>query len=374
MIAAGCGGDNTGQTSSHGRTSIGQALDDNAVIQAVERHDIVSNQSGASVQDPDLQNAWGLAFNPRGIAWVSANGTGISEVFKADGSKAIPSVTIPTPAGGTPPSAPTGQVFNSDTSKFKGDVFIFVTEDGTISGWQGGTSAVLRADNSAAEAVYKGVTIVNGNDGRPRLYAANFHEGAVEVYDDGYNRIDASRKFRDDDLPNGFAPFNVQEILGHVAVTYAKQDDDKHDDVKGAGNGFVDLYDTDGTLMSRLISNGELNSPWGLAVAPDGFGSLAGSLLVGNFGDGRINAYSFSASPRQGVHATHQGVLGDANGNAIVIDGLWALRFGVDAGGFESTGLYFTAGPNDEADGIFGELVAVAAQGQPTPPSSARTW
>jgi uncharacterized protein (TIGR03118 family) len=368
LIAASCGGTDDRRAS---QASVGQALGGSTVVQAVAQHNIVSDLSGAAVQDADLKNAWGLAFNPKGIAWVNANGSGIAEVLKADGSKAIPSVTIPPPAGGTPPSAPTGMVFNADTSKFKGDVFIMVTEDGTIAGWQPGQGAVLRADNSTANAVYKGATIASGADGKPRLYAANFRQGTVEVYDDGYNRITTKGGFADANIPAGFAPFNVQEINGSVVATYAKQDDAKHDDVKGPGNGFVDQYDADGTLMTRLISGGALNSPWGLAEAPAGFGSLGGSVLVGNFGDGRINVYSFTTTPHEGVHLAQQGVLGDANGNPVVIDGLWALRFGVDAGGFSSTTLYFTAGPNGEADGVFGELVAVTTP--PPPPSDGGT-
>jgi uncharacterized protein (TIGR03118 family) len=337
VIAAGCGADKGSTT--QGRST--QALDGDTIVQVVTRTDIVSDLPGAKVQDVDLMNAWGLAFNPKGIAWVSTNGAGLASVFHADGTAAIPAVTIPTPAGGTPPSAPTGAVFNANTSAFKGDVFIFVTEDGTISGWQGGTSAVLRADNSTANAVYKGATIATDSRGNTRLYAANFREGTVEVYDDSYKRINPKGDFRDDNVPAGFAPFNVQEFGGFVYVTFAKQDAARHDDVKGAGNGFVDIFDPDGTLATRLIAGGALNSPWGLAVAPHGFGDIGGRLLVGNFGDGKINVYDLTISAH-GMSSSREGELGGADGKPLVIDGLWALRFGVDAGGFSSSTLYFT--------------------------------
>ncbi len=368
LVTSGCGGSDATQAPEDPSTTTisaeslskdgdGHEKKTTKIVQVVERTDIVSNLPGAEAQDPDLQNAWGLAFNPAGVAWVSANETGLSGVYDSAGHNVIPSVTIPPPLGGTPPSHPTGQVFNGDPSAFMGDRFIFVTEDGTISGWQGGASAVLRVDNSASTAVYKGVTIAM-HRGRPRLYAANFHAGTVEVYDDTYAPVNTHHKFRDDAIPCDFAPFNVQEIEGLLFVTYAKQDADKHDDVKGPGNGFVDVFDPGGRLVSRLIAHDGLNSPWGLARAPKGFGHLAHHLLVGNFGDGVINVYDLELS-RWEAHAEHDGVLGLDKRNPLVIDGLWALRFGVDAGGFSSTDLYFTAGPNGEADGVFGELEAV---------------
>jgi uncharacterized protein (TIGR03118 family) len=328
----------------------------------VEREDIVSNLAGAKAQDPDLQNAWGLAFSARGTAWVSANGTGLSPVYDDSGKHVIPNVTIPVAAGETPPSAPTGQVFNGNAGSFNGDNFIFVTEGGTISAWQPSdvSNAVLRVDNSGSGAIYKGVTIAAHASG-DRLYAADFHGGAIEVYDATYERVDsAAGAFQDPQIPEGFAPFNVKAINGSLFVTYAKQDQDKEDDVKGAGLGYVDVFDLDGTLMSRLVSGGDLNAPWGLAVAPKGYGSLGGRLLVGNFGDGKINVYKFDLSS---AAAVSEGVLGDEDGNAIVVDGLWALEFGNGAGDFSTTDLYFTAGPNDEADGVFGEL---DAKGQTT--------
>jgi uncharacterized protein (TIGR03118 family) len=327
------------------------------VVQVVERTDIVSNQPGAKAQDADLKNAWGLAFNPLGVAWVSANGSGLSEVYDANGNHVIPPVTIPPPNNGTPPSAPTGQVFNARGTGFLGDHFIFVTEDGTISGWQSGTSAVLRVDHSADGAVYKGVTLATLWNGKQRLYAANFHDGTVDVYDEDYNPVHRPHAFRDSKLPDGFAPFNVKQIEGLIFVTYAKQNPAKHDDVKGPGNGFVNVFDVHGHLLSRLLKHGALNSPWGLALAPKGFGHLANRLLVGNFGDGMINVYELELESWR-LEAEHEGVLGTDKHHPIIVDGLWAIEFGVDARGFSSTDLYFTAGPNGEADGVFGELEA----------------
>jgi uncharacterized protein (TIGR03118 family) len=366
LVAAGCGGNDASEpsaTPTETTASVearldghGDRGDDVRIVQVVERKDIVSDLSGAEQQDQDLHNAWGLAFAPRGAASVSANGSGLAEIYDDEGNHLLPPVTIPPPRGGMPPSTPTGQVFNSNASSFSGDHFIFVTEDGTISGWRSGVNATLRVDNSEDEAVYKGVTIATTWKGRQRLYAANFHAGTIDVFDDQYHPVH-TRGFRDWRIPSGFAPFNVQEIRGLLFVTYAMQDDKKHDDVKGPGNGFVSVFDAEGHLISHLVSRGVLNSPWGLALAPEGFGHIANHLLVGNFGDGKIHVFDL-AFEHWSLEAHLDGALGTDRHHPVVIDGLWALRFGVDAGGFSSTDLYFTAGPNDEANGIFGELDA----------------
>jgi uncharacterized protein (TIGR03118 family) len=275
-------------------------------------------------------------------------------------------VTIPPPQGGMPPSAPTGQVFNQFASNaFNGDLFIFGTEDGTIAGWQmsdGGT-AVLRKDNSGSDAIYKGITIAQPltRGGPARLYAANFHAGTVDVFDDTYAPITTSGAFHDPNLPAGFAPFNVLGVGPVVLVTYAKQDADAKDDVKAPGNGFVDVYSADGTFLQRLISGGQLNSPWGLVLAPDSTGQASVDLIVGNFGDGMINVYALSLQGSR-VNAQFKGALADASGKPLVIDGLWALAFGTGAGGFETDAIYFTAGPNDEDNGLFGSLKFAGTQ------------
>jgi uncharacterized protein (TIGR03118 family) len=379
IAAAACGspeksGQSSAATSSNGSTSCPQ------IAQLVSTTNLVSDQAGVALnQDPDLINAWGLSFAPSGHAWVSDNGTGKASVFGAQGELEL-TVTIPAPPASCTSSspaavsAPTGNVFNPNANAFSGDQFIFVTEDGTIAGWQSGfgTTARLRVDNSMNNAIYKGVTIarrveteilVNGQDVDPdrdrsatRLYAANFHAGSIDVFNRRYEPVQVPGGFMDSSLPTGYAPFNVQAVDAGIIVTYALQDADKKDDVKGAGNGFVDLFDARGFLVQRLISNGALNSPWGIAFAPSDFGALGGRLLVGNFGDGMINVYSVDLTQGQQIPVQFVGALGTSSGTPLVIDGLWALRFGPGAGGFGTNQLFFTAGPDDEMHGLFGRI------------------
>jgi uncharacterized protein (TIGR03118 family) len=331
----------------------------------VVQENIVADEAGkAAATDPHLKNAWGLAFNPAGPAWVSAAENGTSQVYDDTGKRLL-EVTIPPPAGGQPPSNPTGQVFNrSASSAFMGDLFIFVTEGGTVAGWQPSNAgnAVTRADNSAGGAIYKGVTIAAPLTalGRTQLYAANFHAGTIDVFDDHYAPVTTVGDFRDPDMPAGFAPFNVYGIGPLLLVTYAKQDENAEDDVKGAGNGFVDVFSAEGFFLQRLISGGQLNSPWGLVFAPDNDHASI-DLAVGNFGDGMINIYNLSVKGMR-VDARWEGALGDASGKPLVIDGLWALVFGPGAGGFEADEIYFTAGPNDEENGLFGSLAFTGAR------------
>jgi uncharacterized protein (TIGR03118 family) len=249
-------------------------------------------------------------------------------------------------------------VFNGNASAFHGDLFIFVTEDGTIAGWQpsAGGTATLRVDNSPSGAVYKGVTIATDASGAPRLYATNFHAGTIDAYDGSYAPLNLPGHFTDPGLPSGFAPFNVQMINNNLIVTYAKQNAMQHDDVAGAGNGYVDLFDVNGVFMTRLVSNGPLNSPWGVALAPSNFASAPNRLLIGNFGDGVVNVFNYSASNPTSATATFEGSLRNSAGVPMVIDGLWALQFGPDAGSFASNVLYFTAGPQMEMHGVFGSL------------------
>ena len=329
-------------------------------LRAVDRTDIVSDQADAVTTDPLLVNAWGLAFNPIGAAWISATETGVSVVYDANGQELIPAVVIPGSELATTPGSPTGQVYNPYETAFLGDELIFVTEGGTISGWHesGGALARLRVDASAAGANYKGVTIVNTGNVDPRLFAANFAAGTVDVFDASYMPIATSGSFKDPSIPPEFSPFNVQNIDGNVAVAYALPDEEG-DDVPGPGNGYVDLFDTDGNLISQLLSGGELDSPWGMTMTPSDFGDMPGRLLVGNFGDGMIHVYRLDTGS-QPPTALLEGTLDDRDGNPIVIDGLWALELGVDVGGFSSKTLYFTAGPDDESHGLFGRLEAVA--------------
>lgn len=373
VAALGCGGqtstpptsDPTGTpTGSPSPSSIYDALtaeaQGHAAIEGtVTQENIVADLAGkAGATDPVLKNAWGLAFNPAGPAWVSANGSGTSQVYD-DAGKVLLSVTVPPPAGGMPPSAPTGQVFNrTASSAFMGDLFIFATEDGTIAGWQKSNNgtAVLRADNSASTAIYKGITIASPltAQGRVQLYAADFHNGKIDVWDDQYMPVASLGNFTDPDLPAGFAPFNVRGVGPLLLVTYAKQDEAAEDDVKGPGNGFVDVFSAEGFFLQRLISGEHLNSPWAMLFAPDNDRASI-DIAIGNFGDGMINIYNLSIKDLR-VDARWEGALGDTSGKPLVIDGLWALEFGSGAAGFEADEIYFTAGPNDEENGLFGSI------------------
>lgn len=314
----------------------------------------------ARFYDPDLVNPWGMSSSATSPIWVSDNGTGLSTLYNGAGVKQGLVVTIAPPLGGTS-AAPDGQVFNaggagsafnvSSGGKTGSSRFIFATEDGTISGWSpsvDGTHSIIAVDNSAAgNTVYKGLAIGSPSPGVTRLYAANFRSGQVEVSDQAFNLVGT---ITDPGVPAGYAPFNVQVLNGQLYVTFALQDAAKHDDVKGPGNGFLDRFNLDGTGMVRLVSNGPLNSPWGLAIAPAAYGNLANDLLVGNFGDGTIGAFSSTGS--------FLGDLLDTKGMPISIDGLWGLRVGNGGNGGSSNLLYFTAGPNGEADGLFGTLAA----------------
>ena len=328
----------------------------------------------AQVTDPNLVNPWGLVHGPTTPWWVSDNGMGVSTLYNGSGQPFPPGsplvVTIPPPNGGTPPAAPTGVVFNgtpdfvvSSGGKSGPALFIFATEDGTISGWNATVdlhNAILKVDNSMVPtadsgAVYKGLALVHNDDGN-FLAATNFRAGTVDVFDSGFHQVTWKNAFTDDDLPAGYAPFNIAAIGDKVYVTYALQNDAKHDDVAGAGHGFVDVYSNEGRLLHRLISRGALDSPWGLAVAPEEFGSFGGDLLVGNFGDGQINAYEELPSGQ----FVHRGQLRSSDGRPLSIDGLWALQFGHGAlanNGPTNT-LFFTAGPNDESNGLFGSITS----------------
>lgn len=335
-----------------------------------QQTNLVSDQPGvAKVTDPHLVNSWGIVHSPTSPFWISDNGTGVSTLYNGAGMpfpvNAPLVVTIPPPKGspaGTT-AAPTGVVFNG-TSGFvvkKGKVsgaalFIFATEDGTISGWNRDvdpTHAILAADKSKASpsAVYKGLAIGSNAKGT-FLFATNFRAGTIDVFNSHFHQVRLAGSFTDRFLPRGYAPFGIANLNGKLYVTYALQDAQKHDDVAGAGHGFVDVYDTNGHLIRRLISRGPLNSPWGLAIAPSHFGQFSNDLLVGNFGNGRINAIS----PRTGFFL---GQLRDKNDKPITIDGLWGLDFGNGANAGPTTTLFFTAGPDGESHGLFGSLMSV---------------
>jgi uncharacterized protein (TIGR03118 family) len=328
-----------------------------AAVNAFTQHNLVADQAGvADITDPSLVNPWGISESASGPFWISDNGGGLTTLYNGSGAKIPLVVTIAPPKGGST-AAPSGQVFNNTTAFLlangKPAAFIFVTEDGTISAWNGGTASAIAVDNSAGGAVYKGVALGSNAFG-PLLYATNFNAGTVDVFDGNFAAVKAAGGFTDPNLPAGFAPFNIASLGGKLYVSFAKQDSAKHDDVAGPGNGFVDIFDMDGNLQKRLVSNGALNSPWGMAIAPATFGAFGGALLVGNFGDGWINAFDPSAG-------TMLGSLQDSHGNVIAIDGLWAIIFGNGKLGGDQNTLYFTAGPDGEQHGLFGSLSARAA-------------
>jgi len=326
----------------------------------------------AQTIDPNLVNPWGVSYPPKGPFWVSDNNSGaatntpsVVTIYTGAGSPVTvaghTAITIAPPPGQTT-SAPTGQVFNVAGSGFDisngttkaPSVFIFATEDGTISGWNpvvNSGSSVIAVDNSnnGAGAVYKGLAIAKTDDGA-FLFAANFRNGTVDVFNQQFKQVNS---FTDPRLPPGFAPFNVQVLDGHLFVTFALQDDAKHDDVAGAGNGFVDEFDLQGHLLHRVASHGPLDSPWGLAIAPKSFGEFAGDLLVGNFGDGTIDVFD----PHRNNHFL--GKLLGPNGAPIVIGDLWALIPGNGGPNSDPNSIFFTAGVQNEAHGLFGSLTAV---------------
>jgi uncharacterized protein (TIGR03118 family) len=248
----------------------------------------------------------------------------------------------------------------SETNAFAGDSFVFVTEQGTIAGWHknaDGTeplTATMRVDNSSEGAVYKGVTAAKTNYGW-LLYVTNFAKNRIDVFDSSYKKVIVLGGFSDPNLPKEYAPFNIKNINGELYVTYAQQSIDKQNDVHGAGNGYIDIFTTNGEFVKRLVSNRDLNSPWGLAVAPDNFGNLSNDLLVGNFGDGHIIAFDKQSGQEMGI-------VTDAHGKTLQIDGLWSLTFGTNNGAGKSNQLFFAAGPSAEDQGLFGRLDLVTTK------------
>lgn len=328
---------------------------------------LVSDTAGmAKVTDPNLSNPWGISFFPGSAFWIADNNSGVSTLYDAQGDIQALVVKIPPPNGVAAVAAPTGTVANS-TQGFQvtsdgttgPSLFIFDTEDGTISGWNGnGTNAALAVDNSmgGAGAVYKGLALITNSTGT-FLLAANFRAPALEVYDANFKLTQLAGTFADPTLPAGFAPFGVHVIGSQVVVTYAMQDTAKHDPVNAPGNGFVSLFDLNGNFMRRVASNGNLNSPWGAVMAPASFGAFGGDLLVGNFGDGMINAFDLSSG-------NFIGHLQDANGQPIINLSMWDMVFGAGGTGDPNT-MYFTAGLADEQHGLFATLTANA-----TPPAA----
>jgi len=350
--------------------SLGLAVSTPAAAQHYLQTNLVSDQPGeARFTDPHLVNAWGLVSSATSPWWVANNGTLTSTLYDGNGVARPLVVTIPGP--------PTGIVFNGGASfvvhsgAASGPArFIFATEDGKIAGWNpavpapGSTQAVVGTDQSKRGSVYKGLAIASTTAG-DFLYATDFHNGAVDMFDASFNLV---RSFTDGRLPQGYAPFGIQTIGGGLYVTFARQDKTGHDDVPGKGRGFVDAFDLSGNFIQRVASRGSLNSPWGIALAPATFGVFAGDLLIGNFGDGAIHAFApLAAGPNPNGQQHSLGQLLTATCAPLLIDGLWALQFGNGSGSGSKDTLYFTAGPEEESHGLFGDLVPTAGPACPQP-------
>ena len=308
--------------------------------------------------DPNLVNAWGIAFNPQGFVWVANAGTSTSTLY--DGNGVPQSLVVAIPPGARGEAEPTGIVFNASPAfpvtqnGLTGpSAFIFAGEAGTISGWSPTVNlnnAVLVVDRSADGAIYKGLAHAT-QGGADFVYATDFHNGVVDVFDASFTRVTSPGAFTDPNLPAGYAPFGIQTIGDRIYVSYALQDAAAADDVTGAGLGVVNVFDTAGALVRRLISpGGRLNAPWGMTAAPADFGPFSNSLLVANFGDGRINAFD----PATGNYI---GTLSRSNGSAITIDGLWGIAFGNGINAQPTNTLFFTGGPADESHGVYGRIV-----------------
>ena len=316
---------------------------------------LVANTAGvANHTDSQLSNPWGISFVPGNPFWIANNNGGTSTLYDAQGNKQSLVVGIPS-ASMNPcnPGCPTGTVANSQSGYFNSGAFLFDTEDGVIANWTGQGNAVVAVDNSAAGAVYKGLALLTNNGGT-FLLAANFRSGKIEVYDRNFNPTNLAGSFTDPNLPAGYAPHGVHVIANVVLVTYAQQDAAKHDPVTGAGLGVVDAFDNAGNFTRTFASGGTLNAPWGAVMAPASFGTFSGDVLIGNFGDGTMNAYD-----TQG-HFVAQ--VTDSAGHVITNPGLWDMVFGAGGTGDPNT-LYFTAGGANQTSGLFATLVPASAAG-----------
>ncbi len=337
------------------------------------QHNLVSDQVGvADHQDTDLVNAWGVAFNPNAVVWVADNGTGLSTLYDGNGVKQGLIVTIPA-VNGAGQGVPTGITFNS-SNDFQVPVptgnppvpvntasrFLFATEDGGVFGWAPGLTVAVQkvpATGVATTAVYKGIAIAGNGTGH-QIYAADFHNKKIDVFDASFSPVATTGGFVDPGIPATFGPFNIMNINGDLYVAYAMKEVDGDDEVAGQGLGFVDVFTADGVLIRRVATRGNLNAPWGMALAPAGFGKFGNALLVGNFGDGTINAFDLK-------NGTPLGQLRTPANQVLVIDGLWGIAFGNGVLDQPTDVLFFAAGPADETHGLYG-FIAPA----PTSPSA----
>jgi uncharacterized protein (TIGR03118 family) len=340
-----------------------EGLEERSLLAAgFARINLASDVPGlARALDPNLINPWGLAFSPTGPFWFADNGSGVSDLV--DGSGAPIPLVVQVPGG-----APTGTVFNAGpgflvtaNGESRPGRFLFAGTDGTISGWSGlldMTHAVTAVDNSAWGASYTGLALASDRAGNAFLYAADFSLGTVDVFDSAFHPVHRPNAFRDPSLPRDYAPFNVQEINDRLFVIYAERSANGYDDVPGPGHGVIDVFDPQGGLLKRFAAGGALDSPWGIALAPAGFGAFGGDVLVGNNGDGRINAYSWNG--------TFRGQLQNDEGAPLVIPELWAVSFGNDHLAGDAHTLFFTAGIWNEHDGLFGAIQPPGRHGAAT--------
>lgn len=306
--------------------------------------------------DANLKNAWGIAFNPKGFVWVADNATSLATLY--DGNGVPQSLVVSIPAGASGSANPTGIVFNGTTDfmvtqggKSGVAAFIFSGEGGTITAWAPAvapTAAITVFDDGNGGAVYKGLALAS-NGTANLLYATDFHNNKIDVFDSAFNKLTTSGRFVDPSLPAGFAPFGIQAIGNSLFVAYAKQDSSARRSVHAAGQGVIDVYDMSGALQKRFATGGDLNAPWGIAIAPSNFGPFSNKLIVGNFGDGTLHAFD----PQTGAAA---GALTQRSGAPITIAGLWGIAFGNGLNAQPTNTLFFAAGPNSGSNGAYGRL------------------
>ncbi len=378
LVACGGGGGGSASSTSNGQpsTQASSGFADSALVS-----DKVGIVATTTTIDANLSNPWGVAIGPGLPFWIADNNSNLSTLYSGMGENETGSVTgsnevgiaIPDSAAGVPAN-PTGQVYNGNggfliatSAGQESALFIFDGEGGTIAAWandSGATAVTVYDDgvtNGANHAVYKGLAL-GSVGGSSFLYATDLHNNKVDVFDTNFAKpADMQGKFIDPEVPAGFVPFGIVALNGQLYVSFTMQDAAKHDETTGAGLGSVDVFDSSGNFVSRFASAGVLNAPWGMAVAPAGFGSLAGNLLIGNFGDGKINIFA----PNGTALATSMGALTVTNGGAIAIPGLWSLVFGNGDADKPLTTLFYTAGFADQTDGVFGSIAASTA----TPPN-----
>jgi uncharacterized protein (TIGR03118 family) len=378
LAMSGCGGGGgsgmaPASQQSAGSTPMAETFTDTPLV--TDNKEVVPT---STLIDANLQNPWGVAVGPGLPFWIADNNSNVATLYSGTGmiensgvtGSATVGVAIPASAAGVQAN-PTGQVYNGHggflTPTPNGPetaLFIYDGEGGTIATWaqdSGATATTVYDDgiaNGTDHAVYKGLALASVN-GAEFLYATDLHNNKIDVFDTNFTKPAAMQgKFVDPTMPSGFVPFGISVVGGQLYVTYAMQDAAKHDEMTGAGRGYVDIFDFSGNFVSRFASAGVLNAPWGIAVAPAGFGTLQGFVLIGNFGDGTINVFTTNGS----ALATSVGPLKGANGQALSFPGLWSVVFGNGDADKPATTLFYTAGFASQTDGVFG-TITVASTG-----------